>query len=160
MKLIFWVTLFFFSTELFSQNQFVYGNIKDLETNSSILGVEIYVEGSSLLLSRSDKNGYFEFFTKENSNIVFFSAEYKTEIRRIIKRDSLKIDVSLERLSIELNEIEVNEKRNKLFEIAKLEDVVETSIYAGKKSEVILLNQTKRRINYTLYTDCNISINR
>jgi Fe(3+) dicitrate transport protein len=145
MKLSFWVTLYFFSTELFSQNQFVYGYIKDLKTNNSILDVEIYVEGSSLLLSRSDKHGYFEFFTNnENSNIVFFSAEYKTEIRRIIKRDSLKLDVSLERLSIELNAIEVNEKRDKLFEIAKLDDVFEMSIYAGKKSEVILLNQTRK----------------
>lgn len=41
--------------ELLSQNQFVYGNIKDLQTNNPISGVEIYEEGSSLLLSTTNQ---------------------------------------------------------------------------------------------------------
>ena len=144
-KLSLWIILTISCSDLFSQDQFIYGNIKTLQTNHPILDVEIYAEGSSLLLSRSNKDGYYEFFNdNKDTNIVFFSAEYKTEIREIINQDTLRIDLYLERLAIELNEIKVNEKRNKIFEIEKLEDIVETSIYAGKKSEVILLNQTKK----------------
>ena len=139
------IILLISSADLFSQNQFVYGNIKDLQTNNAISGVEIYEEGSSLLLSTTNQQGYFEFLTnKKNTNVIFFSVEYKTEKREINKEDSQKLNIYLERLSIELNEIQVNERRNKIFQIKKLDDFVETSIYAGKKSEVILLDQSNK----------------
>ena len=106
------IILLISSTNLFSQDQFVFGNIKTLQTNNPIIGVEIYEEGSSLLLSTTNQEGYFEFFTnKKNTTIVFFSVEYKTEKREIIQKDSLQLDIYLERLSIELNEIQIAEKK-------------------------------------------------
>ena len=40
--------------DLFSQNQFVYGNIKDLQTNNPISGVEIYEKGSFSIDTETD----------------------------------------------------------------------------------------------------------
>ena len=128
-------------TPLFAQNYFVYGNIKDKTTNIPISKLEIYEEGTSKLLCTSNQSGNFQFFTKKkNISIIFFSAEYKTEKRNLIINDSTKLDVSLKRLAVKLNEIEINAKKEQLFSLIKLNDVVETSIYAGKKSEVILLD--------------------
>ena len=133
------------STNLFSQVQFIYGNIKSLQNKNPILGAEIYEEGSSILLCKSKANGYFEFLTNQKDiTIVIFSPEYNVEKRTINTTDSIRIDIYLEGLAIELGEISVSERRSQIFEIQKLDDVVGTSIYAAKKSEVIILDKTTK----------------
>jgi Fe(3+) dicitrate transport protein len=139
-KISSFIIFFFLCSDLFSQNKVFYGNIKVQQSNNPISDVEIYEKNSSQLLARTNQNGYFEFLSnKKNITLVFFSIEYKTVFREINENDSSKLDIYLEPLTIQLNEVQVAEKRNEIFKIKTIDDVVETSIFAGKKSEAILL---------------------
>lgn len=131
-------TLFFiFSAQ--SQSYFIYGTIKDSLTNLPISESEIYnLEGK--LLSTSNSDGYFQFYTTEESlDIFLFTPTYTISKNRINVKDSTFLNFFLSPLSVTLGEIEVNEKRKIIFNLEKLDDIVETSIYAGRKTEVILL---------------------
>ncbi len=130
---------FFFIFSSQSQSYFIYGEIKDSLTSLPIPESEIYnVEGK--LLSTSNSDGYFQFYTSEEYlDIFLFTPTYTISKSKINVKDSTFLNVFLSPLSVTLGEIEVNEKRKAIFNLEKLDDIVETSIYAGKKTEVILI---------------------
>jgi len=125
-----------------AQSYVVHGKINDSLTNAPVIGAEIYnAEGG--LLSTSNQSGLFKFYTSANTlDLIIFSQEYNTYTNRISIKDSTFIDILLGPLLIALNEVEIIEKRKALFALGKLDDIVETSIYAGKKTEVILLDNS------------------
>jgi Fe(3+) dicitrate transport protein len=56
--------------------------------------------------------------------------------------DFTDLKIELNFLSEELSEIQIKTRRAKVFELKRLKDVEGTAIYAGKKTEVILVNQS------------------
>ncbi len=135
------IFIIFFILSSQSQNYFIYGEIKDSLTSLPVSESEIYnVEGK--LLSTSNSDGYFQFYTSEESlDIFLFTPTYTISKNRINVKDSTFLNISLSPLSVTLGEVEVNEKKRAIFNLEKLDDIVETSIYAGKKTEVILIEQ-------------------
>ena len=133
------ISFFIFSSH--SQSYFIYGEITDSLTSLPVSESEIYnVEGK--LLSTSNSDGYFQFYTSEESlDIFIFTPTYTISKNRINVKDSTFLNISLSPLSVTLGEVEVNEKKRAIFNLEKLDDIVETSIYAGKKTEVILIEQ-------------------
>jgi len=131
---------FFFNIE--AQNYVINGYIKDTNSKDIISSAEIY-DLSGSLLSISNTEGYFKFNTFLKSlNLVIFTSDYKVKQKKLLTQDSVFIDILLEPLSITLNPIEINEKRQALFALERLDDVVGTSIYAGKKTEVVLISKS------------------
>ena len=131
---------FFINTE--AQNYVINGYIKDANSKDIIASAEIY-DLSGSLLSISDKEGYFKFSTSvKNLNLVVFTSNYKVKQEKIQDQDSVFVNITLEPLSITLNEVEINEKKEAIFALERLDDVVGTSIYAGKKTEVILISKS------------------
>ena len=51
------------------------------------------------------------------------------------------IDIFLKPLGEQLSEVELNVRKTKVFALKRLKDVEETAIYAGKKTEVVLVDR-------------------
>ena len=136
------ILLICFFCNIEAQNYFVNGYIKDANSKNIIAAAEIY-DLSGSLLSISNKEGYFNFNTSLRSlDLVIFTSDYKVKQKRLQTKDSLFVNILLETLSIKLKSIDINEKRKSLFALERLDDVVGTSIYAGKKTEVILISKS------------------
>ena len=119
-----------------AQQQFS-GSIKDASTGKVLQGVEIY-EKSYGLLGVSNEAGNFDIKTKKASGtLIFFSYEYNLKEFDFDTSSGSTINVDLTRLSEELKEVEIIARKSKVFELSRLKDVEETTIYAGKKTEVI-----------------------
>ena len=95
------------------------------------------------LLDETDEKGNFEFYTnKESNSIIFLSAEDLFFEKRInIKNDTI-IEIIFSPKIENLSEVILKANRIKAFQLKRLEDSKGTSIYAGKKNEVVLVTQT------------------
>ncbi|WP_317170231.1 TonB-dependent receptor domain-containing protein [Winogradskyella eckloniae] len=120
----------------------VSGIVTSQESNKSLSNVEIF-EKASGLLAKTDAKGYFEFTTtKKTLTLVFFSYEFQVvEISVVVDGDTT-VNQSLETLGEQLTAVEITARKAKVFELSRLNDVEETAIYAGKKTEVILVDQS------------------
>tara|TARA_R110002167_G_scaffold106905_1_gene273840 strand:- start:7964 stop:10393 length:2430 start_codon:yes stop_codon:yes gene_type:complete len=137
---ILFILLLLFQTVIFSQYK-VSGTVVNSK-NGSLDKVQIYSENGGLL-TETNPLGKFTFSTnKKEIPLIFYIENYK------IKNVYLKIDrydnaqIILEPFSEELSEIQITTRREKVFELKRLQDVEGTAIYAGKKTEVILINQS------------------
>ncbi len=136
--LIFWAFASFFS---YSQKiNFFEFFVKQYEKEIGIEGVEVY--NSNGLISISDSNGKVQFELPVTSQkLTLFSYEF----------DILEIDASsiengstlyLNKMIQNLDEVEVIARNTKIFTLKRLADYKGTSIYAGKKNEVVLVQES------------------
>ena len=133
------IYLLLFCNFSFAQNIYS-GFITSSENNKPIKGVEIYnkVGGE---LSQTDKNGFFKFIShKKDLTIVLFARNFNVFEQKIFSNE--KNNIQLRPLSRELMEVEVKSRKQKIFELKRLNDVEGTSIFAGKKNEVVLVKQS------------------
>ena len=133
------IYLLLFCNFSFAQNIYS-GFIKSSENNKTIKGVEIYnkIGGE---LSQTDENGFFKFNSSEKDlTIILFARNFNVFEQKIISNE--KINIQLRPLSRELMEVEVKSRKQKIFELKRLSDVEGTSIFAGKKNEVVLVKQS------------------
>ena len=120
----------------------VFGYIFEEGSNIPLSNVSIY-DNDSGLLAISNSQGYYEFYSDADSLSLFYSAEGRPFVEKQISLDKdYNIDIKFPILIEELSEVLVTTKNRKTFELKRLNDVVGTSLYAGKKSEVILVNQS------------------
>ena len=130
-----------FSVSLYAQNT-VNGVVLYAKTNTPINNVQVF-DKSSGLLTTTNTSGEFEFQTdKENMLLVFFSLEYEIKEQYITTKDAKNLKITLEDLTTELSEVIINANSRRVFELKRLKDVEETAIYAGKKTEVVLVEQS------------------
>ncbi len=118
------------------------GTIVDAESQRPIAGAEVYDRNTSQLTS-TDKSGYFELNNLRSGKhqIVIMSLEYQTleEELEIIQDEN--ITIPMKEFQQELSEVVISQKREEIFALTRLQPVVGTAIYAGKKTEVVLLDQ-------------------
>ena len=135
------IVLCLFSISLSAQHK-VSGIITDFETNLPIENVAIYDKASGLLASTNAK-GYYEFITEEKEiTLLFFSENYNVVNQTINLNQDIEVNLKLSVLSEKLSEVEINVRKAKVFELKRLKDVEKTAIYAGKKTEVVLVEQS------------------
>ena len=133
--------LFFIAITGYAQ-QTVSGTVVFRETNKPISGVKVY-DKSSGVLAETNTDGFYQFeTTKELITLVFFSFEYQVEEISINTKNTSIVNVTLLDLSETLSEVEITARKEKVFELKRLKDVEGTSIYAGKKTEVVLVEQS------------------
>ncbi|MCP9290718.1 TonB-dependent receptor [Gracilimonas sp. CAU 1638] len=119
------------------------GYVVEKETGEPIEGVDIYNNDAGKSYA-TNKEGYFEIkdLPYGNLNLFFFKLGYKIINRTFVPdANNTAITIELEKLSEEMSEIAVIDQRDKVFAIKRLREVEGTSIYAGKKNEVISLDQ-------------------
>ncbi|WP_405566379.1 TonB-dependent receptor family protein [Polaribacter sp. Asnod6-C07] len=136
------ITALIFLTSFVAFSQFkVTGTV--VNQDKEILNeVQVYNENGGLL-AQTNTNGNFSFSTeKESLSLLFYLDNYSVKNVTITSNQYKDLAVVLEVLSQELSEIQIQANKKKVFELKRLKDVVGTSIYAGKKTEVILVNQS------------------
>jgi len=122
-----------------SQN-IVSGYVIDQNTNQPIVDVKIY-SSSEGLIANSDSNGFFEIDVETNSIITFFFEEYRVSKNTVaeLNEDSM---VYLEPILEQLDEIEIISRNEKIFSLQRLNEFEGTTIFEGKKNEVVLVDQS------------------
>ena len=91
----------------------------------------------------SNAKGFFEISPLKAGNyqlIILFN-NYETVQKNITLTKSVELKIELKKLNIELSEVIIAAEAEKQFGLRKLRAVEGTAIYAGKKTEVVLLNQ-------------------
>ena len=120
----------------------VFGTISEEGSNTKISNVSIYDDDIGLV-AVSDSNGYYEFYSDSKSLSLYYSIEGRPFIEKQFSLEKdYNIDIVFPASIEELSEVVVTSINRKTFELKRLNDVVGTSLYAGKKSEVILVNQS------------------
>ena len=127
---------------IIGQENKVSGVILNDDLNTPESKIKIYDRDRGLL-DETDEKGNFEFYTnKESNSIIFLSPEdlfFEKEIN--IKNDTI-IEIIFTPKVENLSEIILKANRIKAFQLKRLDDSQGTSIYAGKKNEVVLVAQT------------------
>ncbi|NRA94123.1 MAG: carboxypeptidase-like regulatory domain-containing protein [Psychroserpens sp.] len=120
----------------------VSGYVTNSDTNDVIQNVEVF-DKSTGLLTTSDAKGYFEFTTtKTELTLVFFATEFQILEQIIEVTETTTLNIVLTPLKEELSEVVINARKAKVFELQRLNDVEETAIYAGRKTEVVKVDQS------------------
>ncbi|MGB1042383.1 MAG: TonB-dependent receptor domain-containing protein [Tenacibaculum sp.] len=116
--------------------------VVDVATNQPINNVEIYTQYGKLLGTTNNK-GIFNLSAVKNKTykMVFFSVSYETLKKEITVKDNSTITIKMKSLGQTLNEVVVNARKKEIFTLRALKPVEGTHIYAGKKSEVVLLDE-------------------
>lgn len=117
------------------------GHVYD-EKGKGNSNVEIYNQNNSQTVS-TDASGYFLMTVAEKGTfkLMTFAFEYEV-LETIVQVDgNVSIELTLKELSRELSEVIIQEQKELVFNLKRLNPVEGTAIYAGKKSEVVLLDQ-------------------
>ena len=123
----------------YSQN-IVSGYVIDQNTNQPILDVKIY-SSSEGLIANSDSNGYFQIDVETNSIITFFFEEYRVSENTVAELNEYSM-IYLEPILEQLDEIEIISRNEKIFSLQRLNEFEGTTIFEGKKNEVVLVDQS------------------
>jgi Fe(3+) dicitrate transport protein len=134
------VFIVFLTTVSYSQFT-VSGTIKN-NKGKTLNQVEVYNENGGLL-DESTSTGEFRFKTnKQQLTVIFYSENYRLKTVVLSSNEYKKLEIVLEDFEEELSEIQIKTRKQRIFELRKLRDVEGTSIFAGKKTEVVLVNQS------------------
>ena len=116
----------------------VSGYVLDEDTNLPLNNVAIY-DNNSDQIYYSDSDGYFEFIKNKNTVEIVFFIEGYILLSKQLDEDNVNLDIKLSSRVEQLNEVVVRANKKKIFQIRRMKDFEETSVFAGKKNEVILL---------------------
>ncbi|WP_373075182.1 carboxypeptidase regulatory-like domain-containing protein [Zeaxanthinibacter enoshimensis] len=105
-------------------------------------GAEVYLENTDAL-AEADQNGNYVFnnLGEGTYNMVVFAFEFKVFESEVIVDGATVRNITLEPLSETLSEVVLIQERQRVFALKSLKKVEGTAIYAGKKSEVVLMDQ-------------------
>ena len=130
------IIFLFFSETIISQQIFS-GYIIDEETNQAVSGVKIYSKSDGLL-EISDEKGFYSFEAYNNDLISFYLENYELNEKKLDQNETIYLKPLVENL----DEIEIIVRNEKIFSLQRLNAVEGTSIFEGKKSEVVLVDQS------------------
>ena len=116
------------------------GFIKSSENGIPIEAVEIYDKMGGEI-GQTNEKGFFSFSSqKKEITLILFAQNYNIIEQKVITNKN--INIQMRPLSKELMEVEIKSRKQKVFELKRLNDVEGTSIFAGKKNEVVLVKQS------------------
>ena len=130
------IIFLFFSETIISQQIFS-GYIIDEETNQAVSRVKIYSKSDGLL-EISDEKGFYSFEAYKNDLISFYLENYELNEKKLVQNETIYLKPLVENL----DEIEIIVRNEKIFSLQRLNAVEGTSIFEGKKSEVVLVDQS------------------
>ena len=114
------------------------------EEGTDIINKKVFIyDDVSKLLTTSNKNGYYEFYTnKKEMNLIFLLVGNQFIEKKIKILDNIELNIFFPLKTKELSEVIIKGQKIREFKLKRLKDVEETAIYAGKKTEVILVKQS------------------
>ena len=150
----------FYSFGINAQNT-ISGFVTDKIYNSPIEGVQIINPINGNFLTITNNEGYYYYSTQFDSlELLLIHESYINTRNKISFKDDndILINVGLYLKSIDLDEIELLDERNNIFQLEYLTDVYENSIFSGKKNELIIsesksgksINNARQMYNQTV----------
>lgn len=133
------ITLLLFTFPLWSQVT-ISGQVTNRQGNP-IPNAEVYLKQIQRLETTNDK-GRFQFDNVPGGKytVVAFAYEYEVLEKELLFDTAFEFTIQLEKLEGEsLTEVVMTQKRQEVFALKQLKKVEGTAIYAGKKTEVVLL---------------------
>ena len=134
-----YILLLLVSFPLFGQLS-ISGQVTD-EDGAPVSDAELYIKELERL-ETTNSEGYYsiESLAAGTYTIVVFAYEFEIEEKDVVLNDNVTFNVTLQRLKVNnLSEVVLIQKREEVFALKQLKKVEGTAIYAGKKSEVVLL---------------------
>ena len=138
----YYLVLFFLMFHCLVYGQYtITGQVISEETNTPVPDTEVY----NTTLSSATLTNNLGVFTFENvpaGTYIFdaFSFEYKVVQTIVDISKDTSITIVLPRLGETLNEVVITKRKERIFALRNLRDIEATAIYAGKKSEVVVLD--------------------
>lgn len=128
------LTSFFLS----GQSNFISGVV--LHENEPLFGAEVIIVETQQRTTTNEK-GIFTFEVKEMEKVTIsvFSLDYQTQVKTIKLPINQSINFSLKTFSQNVGEVMIAAKKENNFGITRLKSVEGIAIYAGKKSEVVVM---------------------
>ncbi|MCE7993313.1 MAG: TonB-dependent receptor [Roseivirga sp.] len=119
------------------------GKVLGAETGEPIELAQVYNKTTKALVY-TNAEGDFEMTDLEEGSydLLVFSYEYEVWEQTVKLETDFNLKIKLEVLGGELTEVVISQRREEIFGISRLKPVEGTSIFAGKKTEVILLDQS------------------
>ncbi len=139
-RCIFTVTWLFMISVLGTAQSDLTGKVLDQSSKNELVNAEIIINSS--IVSTTDENGTYLLKNRKEKflELTIFHDNYNLFDTIVQLNPGFNnIDFTLIPLAIELTEIEVKSRRKELFAIRKMSDVEGTTINAGKKTEVVIL---------------------
>ncbi len=117
------------------------GKVRDA-TGAGIPEVEVYVRQANMVVT-TNASGAFTFDNVPSGNyaVVVFGFAYELIEDQVSITSNITKNYSLQELGESLSEVVLTSRREKIFALRSLKKVEGTAIYAGKKSEVVLVDQ-------------------
>lgn len=135
-------------TAVVSQNEYTVHGIVFASNGIAVKSAQVSAQYQK---TETDAAGYFTLSNVKEGTLQFsvFLQGYKNYSKKVKIISDTTLLIQLDSLGNTLNEVVIEAEKDNSFGIGKLMNVEGTSIYAGKKSEVILLND----INANLATN-------
>lgn len=133
----------FFLFTFFVQAQYsLSGRILSSETGEPISNAEVWNKTTGKM-TKAGVDGKFVMEDLEGGTYQFavFSYDYEIEERQLTINSDINTDFRLSPLAESLSEVVLTNRREQIFALRQLRKVEGTAIYAGKKSEVVLLDK-------------------
>lgn len=119
------------------------GHIISSENGKRINDVEVYNRTLDRLI-QADTNGEFGFNGLKNGSYTldFLSNDFEvTTVTAVISDSDTVIEVTMKPVEIELSAVVIEKRREQVFGLSRLRDIEGTAIYAGKKTEVVIMSK-------------------
>ena len=123
-------------------SQFKVSGFVTSEVQKPLNNVVVYNKTGDVLAKTNIAGAYSFTTNKDRLELFFYVEQFKLKQQNISLKNDLTLHVQLNAFTEELSEIVIQAQRRKIFELERLKDVENTAIYAGKKSEVVLINES------------------
>lgn len=115
------------------------GRVTDSD-NNALTNAEVYISELQRLENTTESgNFYFDEVPQGEYNVVIFAFGFQVREQRVEVNGNTTLNVSLDALGEQLPEVIITQHRERIFRLQQLKKVEGTAIYAGKKSEVVLM---------------------
>lgn len=122
--------------------QTITGTVTDASTGLPVDRASIY-EKDQTLLATTRADGSFSFTTRKSQlTLIIFNFNYQVLEQPVTITGDTRVDFQLLDISETLSAVQINARKKQIFNLKRLKDVEGTAIYAGKKTEVILLENS------------------
>lgn len=139
--IIFNCLLILFFAQTAKADYSISGVITD-DAKKPLKGVEIYLLPQNKTCT-TNTEGAFQIKDLEEGEyeLIILLDNYETVQKQVRLNNSIELNIELQKLAVELDAVVVAAEAEKEFRLRKLRAVEGTAIYAGKKTEVVLLSQ-------------------
>lgn len=121
------------------QSHFISGVVMD--GKSPVFGAEVIVVETQQKVLTNEKGIYtFSIMNQDQVTISVFSLDYQSQKKQIKLPTDEAVNFYLKGFSQDVSEVTIAAKKDNDFGITRLKSVEGTAIYAGKKSEVVIMD--------------------